>query len=362
MNIAFLIPTLGSGGAERVITLMSNYWAEKGYNITLYSMDSHLNKPFFPLNKKVNYEPLDILNPSTGTIKKSLIPIVKLRKKLNSLKPDVLIAHLDIAIFLSLLATRFSNQKIIIYEGTNPYLSKTNRFVKAANLYLSFFSSRVILQTHQIAKTFPVYLQKKISVIYNPIKEPEELNQVTDYQKNLSRKNIVSVGRLVPAKGYDTLLKAFSIFIEKHPDWSLTILGEGNERNKLEKLCYDLNIAKHVDLRGRVADPSLIAKDCSMYALTSNYEGLPNALCEAMVLGLPVISTKCKFGPEEIIEHGKNGLLVPVGDAESISQAFQKLADDVALCQKIGNGAKGIIHRCGINSVMNQWESVIKQL
>ena len=362
MKIAFLIPTLGSGGAEKVITLMSNYWAEKGHKIILYSMDSYLNKPFFPLSKKVKHEPLDLLSPSRGTIKKSLLPIVKLRRKLNTLKPDVLVAHLDIAIFLSLLATRFSDQKVIIYEGTNPYQSKTNSIVKAVNQYLSRFSSRIILQTHQIAKTFPVYLQKKISVIYNPIKIVDEQNQVSDYQKNLLRKKIISIGRLAPPKGYDTLIKAFSIFLQKYPDWSMTILGEGTERKKLEKLCYDLNITKQVDLRGRVADPSLIAKDCSIYALSSNYEGLPNALCEAMVLGLPVVSTKCKFGPEEIIEHGENGLLVPVGDAESMSQAFQLLADDVTLCQKIGNTAKKIKHAFSINRVMNQWESVIKQL
>ena len=362
MKIAFLIPTLGSGGAEKVITMMSNYWAENGHTIILFSMDSHQNKPFFPLNKKIIHRPLNLLSPSRGTIKKSFMPIVRLRQRLNRLKPDVLIAHLDIAIFLSLIATRFSDQKVIIYEGTNPYLSQTNRFVKAANQYLSRFSNRIILQTHQIAKTFPVHLKKKISVIYNPIKVVEVQRQVNDYQKNLLRKKIIGIGRLAPPKGYDTLLKAFSIFLVKHPDWSLTILGEGNERKKLEKLCHDLNIAKHVNLRGRVADPSLIAKDCSLYVLSSNYEGLPNALCEAMSIGLPVVSTTCKFGPEEIIEHGKNGLLVPVGDAVSMSQAFQLLADDVALCQKMGNAAKEIKKICSIDKVMKQWEFVIKQL
>ncbi len=362
MNIAFLIPTLGSGGAEKVITLMSNYWVEKGHKVTLFTMDSCFNKPFFPLNENVNHEPLDLLNQSTGTIKKSLLPILKFRQKIISLNPDVLIAHLDIAIFISLVATRFLNQKVIIYEGTNPYLSKTNRFVKAANVFLSRFSNRIILQTHHIASTYPKNLQKLISVIYNPVQESDVALQVTNYPQNLLNKKIISIGRLVPPKGYDTLLNAFSLFLKRYPDWSLIILGEGDERSKLEKLCKELEIADKVDLKGRVTNPSFVAKDCSIYVLSSKYEGLPNALCEAMVLGLPVVSTRCKFGPEEIVQHEKNGLLVPVGHAESMSEALQRLAGDVNLCKKIGNEAKAIIHLCGINSVMNQWESVIKQL
>lgn len=365
MKVAFLIPTVGAGGAERVITLMANFWAEKGHTVIVFSLDSPANPPFFKLNPEVQYYPLDLLKDKEnylGKISRTIVQILSVRKQVRKHSPDVLIAQLDIAIFLSVASTLLLKEKVIVYEGTNPYLSKTNQYLKKLNNFLYRFADHIVLQTHQIANTFPSHLLQKISVIYNPIIKPEVQLHSEDYSKNFAHKKIVSVGRLVPPKGFDVLIKAFHTFTRKRPDWLLLILGEGEERQKLETLCATLNISKQVALPGRVNDPLALLKDCTIFVLSSRYEGLPNALCEAMSIGLPVVATRCKFGPEEIIQHRKNGLLVPVEDASAISEALEELANDVNLCEQLGTNAKDVVNVCSVEKVMQQWEEVIDQL
>lgn len=365
MKIAFLIPTVGAGGAERVITLMANFWAKKGHTVILFSLDNPANPPFFKLNPEVQYYPLDLLKDERNYLRKfwrTIVQMWTMRKQVRKHSPNVLIAQLDIAIFLSVASTLLLKEKVIVYEGTNPYLSKTNKYLKKLNNFLYRFADHIVLQTQQIANTFPSHLQDKISVIYNPILKPKLQLQSEDYAKNFEHKKIVSVGRLVPPKAFDVLIKAFHTFAQKRPDWTLLILGEGEERQKLETLCATLNITKQVVLPGRVNDPLALLKDCTIFVLSSRYEGLPNALCEAMSIGLPVVATRCKFGPEEIIQHRKNGLLVPIEDASAISEALEELASDVNLCEQLGTNAKDIVNVCSIEKVMQQWEDVIKKL
>lgn len=362
MKIAFLIPTLGAGGAERVVTLMANFWAKREHQVTIFSMDNPDNPPFFPLSEQVAYNPMNTLDSKAGKLWRTYNQVSTLRRNLQEYQPDVLIAHLDIAIFLGLVVKQLTRRKIIIYEGTNPYLSKTNRYIKAANKAMYRFSDHIVLQTHQVAKTFSQYLQPKISVIYNPVLRPDTRLQNEDYAFNLMQKKIVSIGRLVPPKGYEVLLTAFEKFLKKQPGWSLIILGEGEERHRLETMSSTLGISKRVCFKGRVSDPSSVARTCSIYVLSSHYEGLPNALCEAMAIGLPVVATRCNFGPEEIVQHMVNGLLVPVGDALELCSALQQLANSTTLCERLGTQAKNILETCSIDTIMAQWEVVIRQV
>lgn len=367
MKIAFLIPTLEAGGAERVVSLMANFWAEKGLDVIIFSLDSPVNKPFFSLHPAVKYYPLNLLKSEKRYLqkaKRTIHQIFTVRKHVKKHKPDVLIGHLDITIFLTITSTLVSNVKAIAYEGNNPYLNKTNKYLQIINNFLYRFADHIVLQTHQISKTFPSFLQDKISVIYNPVSKPDVQLRSEDYARNLSNKMIVSVGRLEPQKGYDVLLKAFYLFVKEnqHPDWSLLIMGEGVERQKLEKLCVSYNIKDQVFLPGKVKKPYEQLRDCSIFVLSSRFEGLPNVLLEAMSLGLPVISTRCKFGPEEIIQHRQNGMLVPVEDYIALSETLEELSGDIKLCEQIGTCAKDIADVCSLERVMAQWEGVVKQL
>ena len=365
MKIMLFIPTVGAGGAERVITLMANYWAEQGYSVVLLSLDDPLRTPFFSLHAKVTYQALDLIRPRKNYLAKgwrTLDQIRRVRRCIQKHRPTVLIAQLDIAIFLAVAATRGLSTKVIIYEGTNPYLSQTNPYLKKLNNVLYKLADHLVLQTHQIAKTFPNYLQKKISVIYNPIASPHSFLQPYDYAKNLKEKKIVSVGRLVYPKAFGILIRAFHVFSQKRKGWSLLIMGEGEERQSLETLCKELGIADQVSLPGSVKDPLNTVQACSMFVLSSRYEGLPNTLCEAMSIGMPVVATRCEFGPEELINSGENGLLVPVEDVEALASAFDTLADDPDYCQRIGTNARQITDSLNMDNIMHEWGTVIRKL
>ncbi len=365
MKVVLLIPTLGAGGAERVFTLMANFWNQKGFDVTVISLDSPSNPPFFQLDPQIKYHPLNLLKEEKSLVGKAIRTIKQIwltRAKVKMVNPDVVIAQLDIAIFLAITSTVLSKVKSMAYEGNNPYLNTTNKYLQQFNNFLYRFADRIILQTHQIARTFPQNLQKKISVIYNPITVPNAQLEENDYLRNFQNKTVISVGRLEHQKGYDILLEAFQIFLNKNPGWKLVILGEGQLRPELENMCKDLGISENVKMPGREKHPFERLKDCSIYVLSSRFEGLPNALLEAMSMGLPVISTRCRFGPEEIISHQENGLLIPVEDPMALADALRQLAQNVEFCQSIGTKAKDIMKVCSPEVVMQQWENEIKKL
>lgn len=365
MRIAFLIPTLSAGGAERVITIMANFWAAKGHTVIVFSLDAPDAPSFFTLHPKVQLYPLDLLRDQKNYVRKiarTVGQILYVRKHIQSNRPDVLIARLDIAIFLATLATIGLKTKSIICEGTNPYRSQTNKYLKKLNRLAYYFADHLVLQTYQIAETFPSSLQKKISVIYNPVAQPALTLQPEDYHVNLTRKEVVSVGRLAFPKAYEVLIEAFYTFSLQRPDWSLLILGEGEERPRLESLCKKLGIDNKVSLPGKVRNPLEIIRTCAIFVLSSRYEGLPNALCEAMSIGMPVIATRCKFGPEEIIQHQESGLLVSVEDANAITSALNTLADNPKLCAYLGTNAKKISAILDVDAIMEQWEATIARV
>lgn len=365
MKIAFLIPTLTSGGAERVMTYMANFWAETHHSIILFTMDNAARPPFYPLSPGVQYKPLDLKEENKNLFKKikhTLHQVASIYKQIKEHNPDVLIAFLDITIFLSIVSTLFLKVKVIVSERNNPYLNRTNNWLQKANNLLYLFADLVVLQTKQIKETFPSYLQHKISVIPNPVSKPIYQLSEEDYARNFVHKRIVSVGRLEPQKGFNILINVFSKLIEEKPGWSLMIIGEGQERKNLEGLRDALNLTDQIKLPGRIENPLDILKDCTVFILPSYYEGFPNALCEAMSLGLPVISTRCPFGPEEIIQDQVNGLLVPVGDVDALYQSMIKLIESPGLCKCLGEHAKQITNHLNMEKVMQQWEEVINRL
>lgn len=363
MKITFLIPNLSAGGAERVLTRIANYWSEQTHEVSVITLDHPQHLPFYPLRPQVKLTQLNLtLQDQKGLKKLTRLwkQLTKVRGQVVLEKPDVLIAFLDIAIFLSLTSTRFLPTKVIVSERNNPYRNTTNPWLQRMNNHLYGIANRIVLQTHRIAQTFPISLQPKIEVIGNPVESPQ--GQVEDYSAQHRRQVVIAVGRLTPQKGFDVLIGAFARLVQKHPAWQLRIAGVGEEQAALTQLSTDLAIADHVTFLGRIKDVETELLRASFFVLSSRFEGFPNALCEAMAVGLPVVATRCKFGPEEIVRHEENGLLVPVSDAPALSSALHRLADDVALGERLGTQAKKILDQCGVEVVMNQWEALIHEV
>lgn len=174
--------------------------------------------------------------------------------------------------------------------------------------------------------------REKLCTIYNPIdlEKIRELANIPPDHRWLASKEvpvILSVGRLTVQKDYETLLRAF-VQLRQDREARLVILGEGDERARLEQLCRDLDIEPHVDLPGFQQNPFAWMAACDLFVMSSAWEGLPNALLQAMACGAPIVSTDCRTGPDEILEHGKWGRLVPVGDVAMLAGAMAAALDD----------------------------------
>lgn len=337
---------------------MANYWARDENSVTIFTLEA--GESFYSLVPGVQHISLGKKLPN-GAFRKSwhlLCCSRNLYRHLRQFQPQVLVAFLDIAILLAIIVTRFLPTKVIVSERSNPYVRKTNRWLQPLNHKLYHSTDCLVLQTHRIAETFPT-LKNRITVVPNPVPPPPHQIPDDSYPASLKAKTIVCIGRLNSLKQYDKVMRAFHQFTRDKADWKLIILGEGEERARLEHLRAELHLEEAVSLPGTTKNPQEVLARSSIFMLSSQFEGFPNALCEAMAVGLPSVATRCPYGPEEIIQHGQNGWLVPVDNPASWAEALETITSDISLYQKLGIGAKKIVRTYSIESVMQQWEQVL---
>ena len=172
---------------------------------------------------------------------------------------------------------------------------------------------------------------------------------------------IISVGRLYPQKDQKTMIEAFAKVSEKHPDWKLVIFGEGPERGALELLVERLKIKDKVSLPGKSENIIDELKKSKMFCLSSIYEGMSNALVEAICVGLPVVTTKVS-GTEELIENGENGFIVDINDKDTMAMAMIKLIEDENLRQQFAEKNKAQAVKFETNAIVNQWEDLVNSV
>lgn len=343
-----------------MLTRMANYWANQSNDVSIVILDHSRHLSFYSLHPNVDVTSLDLLQPKKQGVAKLIIlanQLITVRRQLVKKKPEVVIAFLDITIFLALVSTRFLNIKVIVSERNNPYRNSTNRWLQRMNNYLYSLADSLVLQTGSIAATFPSTYHSKISVIANPI--PPPVWEVTNYSAQYAKKTVVAIGRLTPQKGFDMLIRAFAQFVHKHTAWQLRIVGTGEEEHYLAQLCEELSVTHCVLFPGSVTDIEEVFSESSLFVLSSRFEGFPNTLCEAMAVGLPVIATRCEFGPEEIVRHEENGLLVPAEDVGALTEALDKLVSNPQLGEQLGANARTITHTLSVDKIMQQWETLI---
>ena len=170
---------------------------------------------------------------------------------------------------------------------------------------------------------------------------------------------MVAAGRLSEEKGFDKLIEAFAKIAPHHPDWHLAILGEGPERASLEHRVREHGLQGRVEIPGVVRNPEDYFHASDIFVLTSRYEGFPNALCEAMACGLPVVSFDCPVGPGEIINHGENGSLVPAGDVSALAAALRRVIENPEEAARMADCATNVVERFDKQRVAARWEGLL---
>jgi GalNAc-alpha-(1->4)-GalNAc-alpha-(1->3)-diNAcBac-PP-undecaprenol alpha-1,4-N-acetyl-D-galactosaminyltransferase len=355
MKILLVIPSLTSGGAERVISDMANYWAGKGFSVSLITLNPWLID-FYTLDKNVNRIIFDDSKPQNGIINKihfNVSRIFHLRKVLKIHNPDVVLSFLDVTNITTILASLGLNNKVVVSERINP---ETNPVLNSFWFYLRkllYKRADIVVAQTMSAST---WLDKNCSICSHII--PNPVRKLKKY--NVTRINrIISIGRLDKQKGHDVLIKSFSKIEKNYPDWSVDIYGEGPEKNELNILIAELNLQAKIFLKGETHDVENVLSEAGMFVLASRFEGFPNVLLEAMSLGCPVISTNCKSGPSEIITNNENGFLIDVDDELQLADKISFLIENPIQCTEIGNNASKINHIYSQENIMDQWDSLM---
>lgn len=364
MRCTLIIHSLNSGGAERVISNMANYWAAKGWEINLLTFDDNSKKTFYDLDPKISHIPLGIAgyspNPIMG-IWNNLTRIQSLRTVIIKSKPNVVISFMNQTNEIVLLATRWLNVPVVVSERNDPASQTTGKIWEQLRQWTYPLADRIVVQTKRAGDYFSSKLQKRICVIPNPVLLPPDEQEISD-KLSSGKRSLIAMGRLVPQKGFDMLLEAMAKLKDRYPEWTLTILGEGELRSQLESLRNELGLGDRVHLLGRVKNPHVFLKQADIFIMSSRFEGFPNALCEAMACGLPVISTDCPNGPREIIRDGVDGILVPNEDVSALAAAMERLMYDEKERQSLADRATEVTERFGLEKVMLMWESLITEV
>ncbi|MBQ7976254.1 MAG: glycosyltransferase, partial [Clostridia bacterium] len=214
------------------------------------------------------------------------------------------------------------------------------------------FASGYVFQTKMAASFFSKKIQEKGCVIPNPL----DTNKIPLPYLGERKRVIVSAGRLDNQKNFKLLIDSFAEFYKTHPDYSLRIYGEGNLRNELEVYAESVLGTENWSMPGRNLGWLNESYDCAMFVLSSDYEGMPNALIEAMAAGIPCISTDCPSGGSaELIINNKNGILVPVGNKKAIFDAMCELSKDKELAKRLSINAVELKVRLSLDKIAKEW-------
>ena len=346
-KIIFVIGGMTRGGAERVISILANQYAKNGWAVDIVMMLDYVID--YELDSRINL--IDMTADQTHKLKSAPSWIKNFRVYVKKQKPDVIVSFVARINLVVLAATIGMSIPIIISERNDPAADGRSKLIDIATKILYRRSKTVVFQTQKARNHFSGKIKSLGRIIPNPISV--ECNATT------SKKKIVTVGRLSPQKNHKMLIEAFLEVAERHPDYELWIYGEGNLRDELGTIISEHHLEGKVFLPVNIPDIHQKIADAEMFVLSSDYEGLSNALLEAMMMGLPCISTNCA-GSDEYIKDGVNGLLVPVGDKKKMAMAIERLIEDNALRTSIGKAGKKSVEQCDSQIVMKKWCETIE--
>lgn len=321
------------GGYARVITLKANYLADVyGYDVTVITVDDGYELPY-KLSAKVKHIDLGIrvyclsmfnLRRLINTIRL----FFKLKKVLLKEKADYVLSQV-VNEALLLLKMKDGSRKIV--EAHFPYVAE-ERFSKTLSGKISLILKRALVKgcdkfvtlTRKDAECWH-WIRKDIIIIPNPTILPFLGGTY------VKRKQIIAVGRLTEAKGYDILVDIWKIVADRHPDWKLVIYGDGECRTELEEKIKKNNLADSFILAGFTNDVYSKMQESAMFVMSSRFEGYPMALIEAMACGLPCVSFDIHCGPSDIINDGVNGFLVEFNDIRGMADKIMLLIENPEL-------------------------------
>jgi len=352
MKIVLTIAHMNLGGAQRVCYNLIKWLTENTESeVHLMIYSGRTIKEDYDLSRI----------PYTIVSGRLFNKISRIRGELKRIKPDVLVTMGVPGALFDVPACAGLGIKHIISERNDPAHFAGHTFTRIISRLLMHRADGFVFQTKDAKAFYSGEIAKRSVVIPNPLFIGDDCPD-TQYVGE-REKTIVTTGRLNKQKNHPLLIRAFKRIVEEYPDYKLIIYGEGPERKNDETLIRELGLQKRVLLPGSIND--VLEKICksSLYVLSSDFEGMPNALMEAMALGLPCISTDCPCGgPRELIENEINGILVPVGDKHALVNALEQLITNRKMALQMGKNALAIRETHSKDVICQRWLDYFKQV
>lgn len=364
-RILFLVSSMQGGGAERVAALLCHHWVRQGHQVTLMPTFSGRGDCLYPLDDRVRLDYLaDHVSTRGGSALNKLQRLLALRRTIRKEAPDVIVSFLPHVNVAAVVASSGLSVPVVVSERIYPPAMPLGGVLERLRRWAYSRADAVVVQTAQarewLARSCPT---AKGHVIANPVVFPLPQGKpviapssVIDSQPQL----VLAAGRLSVQKQFDQLIAAFEALAGRFPAWDLVILGEGPERESLERQCERLELKGRVHFPGRVGNLSDWYTRADVYVMSSRFEGFPNSLAEAMAHGLPAVSFDCDAGPRDIIRDGVDGYLVPPEEsAPGLTHAMESLMQDKSKRWQMAEAAVAVRGRFSMEHIGAAWDQVL---
>lgn len=361
-RIAFHLNCLARGGAERVVSNLANQFSAQGYEVYIATEWQEDNE--YPVDSKVHRVHVGLRDEDEkkNRVTKFFLRIKYLKQFVREYKPDVLIAFAQRANYRALMAAGNSDIPVVISVRTDPVGHYDAISDKIQIKWLFPKAAGCVFQTNDQKEFFKPYLQENSRIILNPI-NPKYIGVA---KPEVKEKAVVHHARLVDFKNQPMLLRAFLKVHEKHPDYVLKIYGDDSHdgtKEILDQIITDNHAEDYIFLMGGSDSLEKEIPKGSVYAFTSDWEGLPNSLLEAMALGMPIVATDCPCGgPRTVMTNEVDGLLIPIKDENALVEGINRLIEDRELAERLGDNASHIVERAGSEAVFKQWRDFLEQV
>lgn len=355
-TLLFYINAINGGGAGRVIIQLAHHFANAGYQSVLVTSFIDEEKEY-DIPQNVTRLSLEQEEVEQSRIKRNLSRIRALRQIIKKEKPVAIISFMAEPNFRALIATIGLKTKRIISVRNDPNKEYGGRLGQFVGKHILPIADGCVFQTEDAKEWFPEKLKKKSKVILNDVKE-----EFFDIERKQTC-NVISVGRLSKQKNHALLIDAFASIADKHPDQKLLIYGAGTLENELSQQIHRLHLEGQAVLMGSTSNVGEALSKARVFVLSSDYEGMPNCLMEALAAGVPCVSTNCPCGgPNTLIREGENGLLVPIKDKEALAEAIDSLLSNEDYAEAIGKKAKETARQFHPERIFSQWQMYVESV
>jgi GalNAc-alpha-(1->4)-GalNAc-alpha-(1->3)-diNAcBac-PP-undecaprenol alpha-1,4-N-acetyl-D-galactosaminyltransferase len=354
-RLLLIVGSLQAGGAERQLSEMANYWSARGIQVTLATWHGPEVEDFYILDRTIERVHLGVSGSRVRLL--SLIGVIggimRLRRLIRTSRPNTVLSFIDVSNVCSIVAAAGLGVRVVVAERTHPALRRSMSLPWRWLRRLCYRHADVVVaQTRDAAGWLERKCRARVSVI------PNALRQLPDLECR-REPLIVAVGRLTTEKGFDLLLHAFQRLCRQFPQWRVCVLGEGTELDALMRLSEELELAPRVEFVGEVREVDRWLARASLLVHPSRREGFPNAVLEAMGMGLAVICANCRAGPSELIQDGINGRLVPVDDVDALACVMRELMSSPDSREALGRAARQVRQRFGQEQIMEGWRACV---